>query len=329
MSTRICLMMLLGVSCTAPQRPDAELTFDTTLDFGPVPGGTIATRQLHVTNTSTRAIVLDRFDESGQSPEFTSRFVPARLLPGETMAFDVVFTAPDISLLARKATTFTLGWNDREATVSVEAVAVFLDCSGAMRLEFGNVPVEEVAHATFLVVNKMPISGHVQVNDVHWQSVPGDFRLLDAGTYFLQPGQPLMLSAEFRPSLATDLGASVRVRPHELCPIDEIQLHGRGLLVAADCEPQRVDFHAMLLGGTSYADVRVRNFTSRLLELEIDGGEFAFAGDGGVVLMPGTTTLPLSFTPRVAGSRSGTLIGGAPGGSRPYLSCELVGYGVQ
>src|SRR5258706_2573723 len=112
------LLIASVVACNPGSTSRDEIAFETALDFGNVPSGGAAVRQVHVRNTTGQVVRLDRFENAGSDFAFVPAFSPVQLMPYDFVSIDVSFIAPVTPLSEQHHATFTLGWNSsREGSV--------------------------------------------------------------------------------------------------------------------------------------------------------------------------------------------------------------------
>jgi WD40 repeat protein len=150
--------------------------------------------------------------------------------------------------------------------------------------------------------NNITISGIV---------VAGDFSQTNSCPQTLGPGASCTLSATFTPTSAGTRTGTITITDSAPGSPHTINLIGTTLVAQVDITPTQLSFTSELVGGTSSPQtVTLTNTGGAPLSIQSISvlGDFAESNDCGVSVATSTTCqIVVTFTPTVAGNRTGTL----------------------
>lgn len=314
-----------------------------------------AKRTLPVTIKNQRAGKLDLVSlelVSGDGAVFAIPFEVRTLGGAESVTFTSTFTAPVTDEMQKAYDAhFRLTANNTPegmgtADLELKGIAVKAECALPDTIDFGGVAVGASEKRTLHFQNLTSIDDQGSLGTI--TSSNGDHSAFHYGPGWMEG--PLLLpsgsmkdvSFTFAPSQTQTYSALVQLKAAAHCAPVTVKLIGSGVTEAVECAPTDFGFLPPQLTTTrdttltnwSLQDVVLTNlsattadFGAGLTTLTVPAAQRVMQTGGGLVLTPGTATLPVVFKPRSLGTLDAAVTAASSLAAQPAVGCAVTGKG--
>ncbi|MBK7857587.1 MAG: choice-of-anchor D domain-containing protein [Archangiaceae bacterium] len=326
---------------------------DGVYDFQGIAMGSTRTLQVTVRNVGKGPLDVDTLElVSGDGEVFTLPFQAGRVAASDSLSWATTFTAP-VTADAQKSygAHFKLTASNTEtgketADIELKGIAVKAECAMPDTLDFGGVAVGATEKRTVHFQNLTSLDAQGALSAI--TSSNGDYAAFhygpgwQEGPILLPSGAMKDVTFTFGPTQTQTYSALVQLKAAEHCAAQPVKLIGLGVTSAVDCAA--TDF-AWLPPGltltkqatlTNYAlqDVvltglaaTTNDFASGATTVTVPAAQRVMASGGGLMLQPGTVTLPVTFKPTKLGPLDAAITGNTNLGAQPKVTCTLSGKG--